>query len=426
MECGASDFVCHAIQLIAENEYLAGGIAEQLGKYWETSGGTAGVIANLLRDFGQLAVGIIGGAFGFYRYWIYRERILHERLVEYLSEQDVRLSGAGESLLASIQRPSPGQRFADPIFAPKELRSVLRERRWHLPAVKSAVAWSALKELEIATKSINNRIAASERSLQSHREQLATAHLAQGAIKAIAAELTTDRRWQDRKKLNIETLDHLRQVQEIGTPTKWLEAQELEAHQLRKLGNFDAADKVLSDLIASANRLPIPKSRDLRVARWKRYRAELAQIKKLLQHASDSAGSSTKASGIAYRLLMTSDPSNICVIELFERHAGKLSEWEQFEKAETHYLVATIADLRGFTDIRDVQLSLARTEYNQVLARTSKPMIGMADPFKTLRDKADCGLERLDRAEAGKFDIEWLIPPIATTPQTTLRTSPNT
>ena len=69
-------------------------------------------------------------SFGFWRWWRYREHILHKRLAEYLRENDTRLATGTADLIELIQRPAPGQQFKDPLFIDNDLRVVLRERNW--------------------------------------------------------------------------------------------------------------------------------------------------------------------------------------------------------------------------------------------------------------------------------------------------------
>ena len=119
MDCGSQDAVCELTNWVSENELIGPWVAEIVGHS-----------SNFVKDYGQAFIGLVGVSLGFWRWWRYREHILHKRLAEYLRESDERLVDSTAQFLEAIQRPGPGQRPNDPLFVNHDLRAVLRERNW--------------------------------------------------------------------------------------------------------------------------------------------------------------------------------------------------------------------------------------------------------------------------------------------------------
>jgi hypothetical protein len=121
MECGSQEFLCELTNWLSENEMVGPWLVEVIGRFGVQAQGIAGSAAQFVREYGQSIVGLIGVSFGFWRWWRYREHILHRRLAEYLCENDARLANGTADLIELIQRPAPGQQFKDPLFIDDDL-----------------------------------------------------------------------------------------------------------------------------------------------------------------------------------------------------------------------------------------------------------------------------------------------------------------
>jgi hypothetical protein len=105
MECGAEDFACLLAAWLKENDYLVTVLTKWLGDAGSQSAGAIGVLSVILKLHGEKLIALAGLSFGFYKWWVYREKILHERLKEYLS-QDKRTLGFGlANILGSLSFP---------------------------------------------------------------------------------------------------------------------------------------------------------------------------------------------------------------------------------------------------------------------------------------------------------------------------------
>jgi hypothetical protein len=115
MECGSQDVVCQLTTWLTENELAAGGLVDLIARIGVNAQGIGGALSQFAKDYGQSIIGLVGVSFGFWRWWRYREHILHKRLDEYLKESDGRLADGTAQILEAIQRPAPGQKPSDPL-----------------------------------------------------------------------------------------------------------------------------------------------------------------------------------------------------------------------------------------------------------------------------------------------------------------------
>ena len=152
MACGAEEYVCQFMAVLRDNEYVAGTLTKLIGQFGEHTAGIAAVIFALLKEHGEKLIALAGFVFGVWRWWKYREHILHKRLEEYLKESDKRLRNGQDDVLAALYRPGPSRAFLDPLFIPSELRSVLRERDWDKRSIAATVERSADIQLSKAVK----------------------------------------------------------------------------------------------------------------------------------------------------------------------------------------------------------------------------------------------------------------------------------
>ena len=155
MDCGAAgDILCRVSSWLGETGIdltRLGPALRQLG---------AGLldlfrrIVDLAQTHGEKLFGLAGFSFGVWRWWYYRESVLHKRLQEYLAEQDRRLHQARSYVLDAILRPGPRREFADPLFAVGPLRRLLRQRRWNSVTGFGKVETNADRNLNRALREI--------------------------------------------------------------------------------------------------------------------------------------------------------------------------------------------------------------------------------------------------------------------------------
>ncbi len=157
MDCGSQDALCELANWVSNNDLIGPWLVEVISRFGDHATGIAGVLAQFVRDYGQSIVGLVGVSFGFWRWWRYREHILHKRLSEYLRENDTRLAAGTAELVEIIQRPAPGQHFKDPLFIDADLRAVLRERNWDKATFALSVASSSDWQLSNAIERIKMR-----------------------------------------------------------------------------------------------------------------------------------------------------------------------------------------------------------------------------------------------------------------------------
>ncbi|MDX2287769.1 MAG: hypothetical protein NW217_02980 [Hyphomicrobiaceae bacterium] len=407
MGCDESNLLCLTWQWLHENEFAASAFAAFIGENWQKTGGGIGLIATVLDKYGQLIVGIAGGSFGFWRWWRFRETILHKRLSEYLNEEDGRLKDANLAVLQSINRPGPSQNFSVPIIAPRELRWVLRERGLSFAEAAPATR-DATRSLEQAREIIRRRIDAAERALRTHKAQLASTHLLQGAIVAAVAPNVADS--GRRRERDGVALSHFQSALAVPECYAKLEALELEAHQHRKLGQWQNAQLAYGYYYQMADKLDDPRQQLVVRARAKRYLAEIEQILRILH--CRAIGKASAGSRKAHALMFVSDgkynegPS---VLDL-RKELATCHGWDLLDQADCHYLAALIAHHMHFPPTSSAQLEEARRAYNVLIDELPYKMTNDKPHERRLRDLAQKGIKRVEAASAGTFDQEWLVP----------------
>src|SRR3569833_3216418 len=109
MDCGGDDLICQGMTWLEHNEFIASTMAELVSHLGTKASGVVGAIAIFIEHNAQAMFGAAGLAFGIWRWWRYREQILHRRLAEYLRESDARLKNGQQYVLEALERPGPGQ-----------------------------------------------------------------------------------------------------------------------------------------------------------------------------------------------------------------------------------------------------------------------------------------------------------------------------
>src|SRR5262245_20345063 len=95
MNCGSNDFLCYVIGLLAQYGLEFSAIL----KWWP--GFEDRIVGNL-----QAISGLAGFSFGNWKWWYFRERVLHKRLKQYLQHQDARLLNARSYVLEALYKPT--------------------------------------------------------------------------------------------------------------------------------------------------------------------------------------------------------------------------------------------------------------------------------------------------------------------------------
>jgi hypothetical protein len=379
MECGSQEFLCELTNWLSENEMVGPWLVEVIGRFGAQAQGIAGLIAQFVREYGQSIVGLIGVSFGFWRWWRYREHILHKRLAEYLRENDARLATGTADLIELIQRPAPGQQFKDPLFIDDDLRVVLRERNWDKPAYAVGIAASSDWQLERAIGRINRRLSTAHATVASLNKQLFSALSIRGAIAGASAPSKDTKRFSD-------AFGYFKAALALPGHGRDITIRELEAHQMRKLGL--RGKDVYNELLTHATTIDDPRTRDYQLARFKRYVAEM------------TVGTRPKS---AYWLLTEPEEA----LPLMTK-CEPLGLWERLEKADTQYLAGYCARMSNFNGLEKTRLSEAEASYSGLVRELSARRWLRPRQFRRLRSMARDGLARVENAKNGTYDTSWL------------------
>lgn len=399
MECGG-DFVCDIISLLLEHGFIASDVASILNEAWSGPAEKISPAAAFLQKYFANIVSIAIGSYGIWRGWRYREAILHKRFVEYLAEQDKRLDSARGDLLTAIERPSPSRNFVDPVFADVRLRSVLRERRWDFATFGRVVVRSANQDLDDSLRFIANRIETTEGMLRSFREQRATAHLIRGAV--AAAEAPNAMTKEEGARRDHDALVQFRTALQVPGHEQDLEAKEYEAHQLRKLGDLDAAEEAYGKLEDWARNIKDVAKRDMLLARSKTCRAMILQTRSLIAFFKNGHGANG-GSASANNLL--------CEVELLRQKHSPYSDWDLLDQADLHYFRALVYNRLQFPIQQQSQLAATQTSIDRLLQQCPKIRFAPNAARKRLRKRALEAQMRLQRAiKCDHFDLSWLLP----------------
>ena len=383
MECG-QETLCHVLTWITENELAARKINDALVKLGQNTTGTTALVVAFLQKYGSTIVGLFGAAFGAWKWWLYHERVLHKRLDEYIGARDARLRDVRDKALSAIQRPGPGQTLVAPSFVNADLKAVLRESRWDNSAVAPSVLMSADWQLGKAITSISNKLKIAEREAVSLRQELCTAHSLRGAVAAARSG----------GEAHLDALTHFRSALSLPGHSNDIKIKELEAHQLRKLGHFDAAEEAYELVIELARNLPSERDRDIVVARAKRYLAEIEQGP-FIAYLRMRAG----LEGSQYA------PGPMPLLD----RCQPLSSWEWVEKGDMHYFTALLARELNYHVVEGRSLEDAAAAYEAALRAIRKKRWEIGKSTSRLRKRIRDGRQRVAEARMQKrYDNAWL------------------
>lgn len=386
MECGAQDLLCNVLTWVSESELAASRATELAARLGENATGAWSLLAAFLKHYGQTIVAAAGLSFGFYRWWLYRERILHKRLSEYIGSREARLIGARAQVLEAIQRPAPGMSAEAPLFIDGELSSVLREREWDNTALALTVASSAEWQLSRAIDSITRKLQTAEREVSCLRQELCTAFSVRGAVAAT----------KPRPDHALLALGHFRSALGLSGEDTDAHIKELEAHQLRKLGYYSQAQDAYERVIELAGSIQPARAGVIMKARAKRYLAEM-----------ERSGAPRKA-----YLILTSglvggqhSPGAIALLESCQ----PLGAWELVEKADMHYFAAFLAHVLTFPNAEQAHLQRAGAAYDNALLSSRRARWRLRRSTSRLRKRIIDGRKRVAIAQStGKYDTDWL------------------
>lgn len=388
MECGSQEILCHVLTWATENELAARKLNDLLVRMGHDASGGLGAAAAFLKDYGQLLVGLLGFSFGFYRWWLYRDRILHKRLDEYISARDARLRDVRGQALETVQRPAPGQSLQSPSFIDRELAAVLRENRWDSTALTLTVHSSAEWQLGKAIENIKRKLQTAEREAVSLRQELCTAYSLRGAV----ASACGGDSWHS------VALSHFRNALSLPGHDTDIEIRELEAHQLRKLKLFREARRGYERVIDLSASMGDGRRRDVIKARATRYLAEMEGVnvpRNALQMMT------AELSGSAH------SPGAIALLE----KCHPLNAWELVEKGDMHYFAASLANRLRFAIVERSQLGAAATAYQNALLSLRKERWKLGRSTSRLRKFIKDGRKRVLEAQFNEqYDTAWLPP----------------
>jgi len=384
MDCGSQETLCHVLTWLTDNELAARKFNDLVVKLGQDAHGGLGTIGGYFKDYGQAIIGLLGFSFGVWRWWLYHERVLHKRLDSYIKARDSRLKDVREKALGALQRPAPGQALIAPSFVDRDLKAVLRESRWDNSAVAPSVLSSAEWQLAKAVTSISNKLQIAEREAVSLRQELCTAYSLRGAVASARSGA----------EAHLDALSHFRTALSLPGHANDIQIKELEAHQLRKLGHYDAAQDAYEMVIGLARNLPSERDRDIVTARAKRYLAELEESPwtAYVKMSADLEGRQHA-------------PGPIALLDRWQ----PLSSWELIEKGDMHFLTAYLASLYRWPNPEREHLQQAEAAYEAALLNVRNKRWEIGKSTSRLRKRIRDGRQRVAEARTEKrYDRAWL------------------
>lgn len=255
--------------------------------------------------------------------------------------------------------------------------------------------------MDKAVSEIEHRIGIAVAALTSLRAQMASAYLLKGAV--ASARASAKREGPQRIDFDDRALIQFRTVLQVHDHERDVQAKEYEAHELRRLGHLAEADAAYEQLEEFTGWVPDDKTRNLTLARSRRYRAQIAQAQYIWQ-VRDGRRVTAKCPN-AHSWLMNSEG----VLALRQPH-GQFREWQAIEQGECHYVAAFVCHHYAAVAQEPVQLSQAESTFRQVLSQTPRRWF-MRSSAKQLRIAAQAGLDRVQRAQTNAdYDTDWLMP----------------
>jgi hypothetical protein len=393
MVCRPNDFVCVALEWIEKH---GDGLPEIIQKVMEPVVGETGFVRTNLKEI----IAAASFAFGVWRWWVYRESILHRRLVEYINESDARLPGTSAAAVEAILRPGRTVSVPRPSFA-HELNRILVQMGWAGGVIDRMLGetrieqrsrWRLLRE----RRRLLNRHAVAVRAEKSLQAQMAHIHLISGAI--AAAKARRSRNKQGAARYDEAALREFRAVLQVPGFQRNIAAKENEAFHLLRLGEVDLARAAYRELEALAVDLPTARERDLLIARSRRYQGQIYQIE------AGRAGRAL-ARDILVSPLGNPNPESA---EFLINQCQPLKQWDAIEQAELFFLAAVVFHLLNAAQREAEFMEKATRAYQDVLEEVPLRRSLLSRGNRLLRREAKRGLRLCARGAGSESAFKWV------------------
>lgn len=299
-------------------------------------------------------------------------------------------------MMEAILRPGRSVSVPQPAYA-LELNEILEANGWRRLFGLTPLESQTERQLRRAIAGIHKRQRTVSDAARALQRQRAEAHMLQGALASSRARRATNQALAGRD--DGRALREFQRVLQIETHQRDAEAKECEAFQFLRLGQYALAEEAYREVEAFALAVGDARKRDLTVARAKRYRAQIIQIR-----AVNGATAARTLIGA------TAQPSPESALRLRARYAPYLG-WDAVEQAEMHYVAAYISSRLGAGLIEAAQLGASEGCYRDVLDRLPKRLIFVDGWTRALRAEANAGLDRITLARNDKYDEAWLMQP---------------
>ncbi|MGE0626294.1 MAG: hypothetical protein AB7O43_00615 [Hyphomicrobiaceae bacterium] len=395
MECGPAEYWCHFLAWFSENsEFLKQ--LPQLSDWWAAAFGSEGWLMAFIQQHGEKIIAAASLAFAIWRWWVYRERILHKRLDEYLRESDARLAPTSAQVVEALLRPGRTASLPQPAFA-VELRDILDTNGWRYWFGLSTLNAQANWQLGRRLAGIRNRMKIARDAISSLQKEQAQLHMIAGAVAAARARRVKDR--TKGEKFDKIALREFQKVMQLPGHQRDIIAKENEAYQWLRIGNLRRAMEAFEELEILATDIEDEQKKAYVIARSKRFRAQM------LQTMADGGAA-------AAWIKMTADSGSINgpgALELRSKFEPD-GRWETIEQAEMHYVTAYIAFKCNYSVREPQQLQLAEARYEDVCDNLPKWFWLLKREHRTLCAEAKRGLARVRRVNEnpGDYDEAWL------------------
>lgn len=398
-----TNLACQAIELVVADRTVAIGL---IG-FFDTQFGTA---SQWVQKNAEVIVGALGLSFGFWKWWAFREKILHKRLTEYIEREDRRLDAAHTQIQSAISRPIQGQHTDAPLFAVASLRSIFKIQNWE-PVIALQKSEAVVDKLLVdAISQTRKRIELGEDKVRLNRRQEMQSHSIRAAIAAAQAGYISDS--IESNRLDTKALSEINQALHVPGHHNDVFLLETKAHQLRRLGRLREAMAAYEALEAVVELQGPRRISDQLLARSKWCRAQIFQVIRLQQLGQGLVGSPRSRN--ANYLMQAESPANPHfpgALVIRRRHAPYVG-WDLVEQGGMHLFAAYVAHIWGFNVVETTELTEAEVAYQAVLDETPK-----ATRFKNRKNArliaaARGGLEFVKAAKATQlYQKSILLPP---------------
>jgi len=352
--------------------WISEGARDWLVQLWSPLAGFVAAYYELFERIGKVLapfVAIGSGGYAIYQKWHYAGRNLHLRLQEFLEREEKRLRAATEELDKTAERPGPQRAFQSPVFPPGKLRTTLQRMGWGTPTL-STLHWSrahrAERELQRASKELEEQLNLWESRKKDYERRLVQAHLIKGAIAAARAAKIRVRDGDDREE-NQNALTEFDRAMSVEPNAPDPLALEFAAHQRVRLGDYTGAFDDFGRLAELAERADKPITR----ARALKFQAEIYEFR---NGGQPNVNAATQLLNTALQIY-PSARGHADVIEVAELHEvqgrvrSKRPIWDWDDAALTSYTNAEGLYLQISGTVAEAGLARIAAERRKILAR---------------------------------------------------------